>query len=177
MPNSWGRPPRYDTWQDLQALAFWVLIIGVAGFLIFPSFFKDVYSRLTEPTTQVATDAGNLDSYGLNLDSSNLTQGTSSLLTPPDYTSSVLNGLYGNSNEVSTGYWVIFVADGEFKQLSVSSDTYTFLTRLIEKDKNGESKNTVILAANGQIRKFSVSTEIYSIITNMALIDTRTRTG
>lgn len=176
MPNSWGRPPRNDMWQDMQALAFWVLIIGVVGLFIFPNFFKDVYSRLTDPTTTVATDTGDLTDYsGLNLDSSNLTQDTSSLLYP-GYSSNVLTGLYGNNNEVSTGYWVIFVAEGEFNQLSVTSETYTFLTNLISKDTKADLKNTVILASNGQILKFTVSEEVYSIITNMALIDTRTKT-
>lgn len=176
MPSSWGRPPRNDIWQDLQALALWILIIGVAGFLFFPTFFKDVYSRLTDTTATVSTDSGTLNNYGVNLDSSNLTQGTSSLLNPQGYSSSVINGLYGNNNEISTGYWVIFVADGSFKQLPVTSESYTFLTNLIERDKNADPKNTLILAANGQIRKYTVSNEIYAIITNMALIDTRTRT-
>ncbi|HVJ50379.1 hypothetical protein [Desulfitobacterium sp.] len=175
MPNSWGRHPRND-WQDLQALAFWVLIIGVVGFFIFPTFFKDVYSRLSDPTTTVASDTNKVNNFGLNLDSSNLTQETSSLLNP-GYSSSVIKGLYGNNSEVSAGYWVIFVADGEFKQLSVTSETYTFLTNLINRDKNADSKNSVILAANGQILKFTVSEEVYSIITNMAVIETRTKTG
>lgn len=180
MPNSWGRPPRNDIWQDLQALAFWVLLIGVVGFFIFPNLFKDVYSRLTDPTTAVSTDTNNLtsnlnDYAGLNLDSSNLTQDTSSILNS-GYSSNVLTGLYGNNNEVSTGYWVIFVAEGEFNQLSVTNETYTFLTKLIASDTKAELKNTVILAANGQILKFAVSDEVYSIITNMALIDTRTKT-
>lgn len=177
MPNSWGRPPRNDMWQDMQALAFWVLIIGVVGFFIFPTLFKDVYSRLTDPMTTAAADTSTVGNYGLNLDSSSLNQDTSGLLTQPGYTSSVMTGLYGNNNEVSTGYWLIFVAEGNFKQLSVTSETYTFLTNLIDKDKNVDSKNTVILAANGQIRKFTVSTEVYTIITNMASIDTRTKTG
>ncbi|AHF06711.1 hypothetical protein [Desulfitobacterium metallireducens] len=179
MPNSWGRPPRNDMWQDMQALAFWVLIIGVVGLFIFPNFFKDVYSRITDPTKAVTTDTGNLtsdlNSYGLELDSSNLTQDTSSILNS-GYSSNVLTGLYGNKNEVSTGYWVIFVSDGEFNQLSVTNETYTFLTNLISRDTKADLKNTVILAANGQILKFTVSEEVYSIITNMAVIDTRTKT-
>lgn len=175
MSNSWGRPPRNDIWQDLQALAFWVLLIGVVGFFIFPNLFKDVYSRLTDPTTAVATDTGGLNDYGLNLDSSSLTQDTSSL-SSSGYSSNVLTGLYGNNNEVSTGYWVIFVAEGEFNQLSITNDTYQFLTKIIAGDTKADLKNTVILAANGQIFKFAVSDEVYSIITNMAVIDTRTRT-
>lgn len=174
MPNSWGRPPRNDMWQDLQTLALWVLIIGVVGLFIFPNFLKDAYSRLTDPTAAVTTDTGDLTDYSLNLDSSNLTQDASSLLNSGS-NSSVLTGLYGNNSEVSTGYWVIFVADGEFNQLSVTNETYTFLTNLIGRDTKADLNNAVILAANGQILKFTVSEEVYSIITNMALIDSRTK--
>lgn len=172
MSNSWGRPPRNDIWQDLQALAFWVLIIGVVGFLIFPNLFKDVYSRLTDPTAVVSTDTEGVADYGLDLESNNLAQNTSSF-SSSGYTSNVLTGLYGNNNEVSTGYWVIFVSEGEFNQLAITNETYTFLTKLIAGDTKADLKNTVILAANGQILKFSVSEEVYSIITNMALIDSR----
>jgi len=183
MPNSWGRPPRNDIWQDFQALAFWVLIIGVAGFILFPNFFGDVYTRLTDPTAQmVDTTSGSYDP--------NLSQGTyntyntgayngneSGILFPSGYSNpnSTTSSLYNLGNEVSTGYWVIFVADGAFKQLSVTSESYTFLLHLIEKDKSGEAKNSVILVSNGQIRKYVVTDEIYTIITSMASIDTRSK--
>jgi hypothetical protein len=183
MPNSWGRPPRYDMWQDLQALAFWVLIIGVAGYILFPNFLGDVYSRLTDPTAQMV-DSGSgsydpnrlKDSYNSGIyDPGNST----GILFPSNYpnTTSITSSMYNLGNEVSTGYWVLFVADGDFKQLAVTSESYTFLSKLIEKDKNGEAKNTVILVSNGQIRKYLVTDEIYTIITNMASIDTRVKTG
>lgn len=168
MPNAWGRPPRNDLWQDLQALALWILIIGVVGYIVFPNFFKDIYSRLSDPVTQTSTLN---DNYTLN-DSANLNTNANDqqTLLGQDF-SSVSNALYNNGkSEVSSGYWVIFVAEGEFKQLAVSSDAYAFLLRLIESDQSVEGKNTVILAANGQIRNFTVSEEIYTIINNMALI-------
>ncbi|SPF56756.1 conserved hypothetical protein [Candidatus Desulfosporosinus infrequens] len=168
MPSSWGRRPRNDLWQDLQALALWILIIGVIGYILFPNFFKDIYSRLSDPVTSTSTLN---DNYTLNA-STNLNTNASDPQTVlgQDF-SSVSDALYGNGkNEVSTGYWIIFVAEGEFKQLAVSSDAYTFLLRLIQSDKNAEGNRTVILAANGQIQKFSVSEEIYNIINNMALI-------
>jgi hypothetical protein len=188
MPNSWGRPPRYDIWHDLQALAFWVLLIGVGGYILFPNFFGDVYARLIEPTSQVVdTNESydpNLGSYDPNLQGSysNGTYDSSTTvgsLFPSGYYGSdtITSSMYNLSNEVSTGHWILFVADGNFKQLAVTSESYTFLLRLIEKDKNGEAKNTVILASNGQIRKYIVTDEIYSIITNMASIDTRAKTG
>ncbi|AET68895.1 hypothetical protein Desor_3400 [Desulfosporosinus orientis DSM 765] len=171
MPSTWGRPPRNEIWQDLQALALWILIIGVVGYFLFPNFFKDIYLNLADPAAQ--TSAIN-DQYTIN----NSLNSGSNLTDNQDYFgqdfSSVSNALYNNNNnEVSIGYWVIFVADGEFKQLSVSSDAYAYLLRLIETDKNSTGKITVIFSANGQISKYVVSEEIYAIITNMALIVSR----
>lgn len=168
MPSAWGRPPRNDLWQDLQALALWILIIGVVGYILFPNFFKDIYSRLSDPVTQTSTLN---DNYTLN-NSPNLNTNVNDqqTLLGQDL-ASVSNALYNNGkNEVSSGYWIIFVVEGEFKQLAVSSDAYAFLLRLIESDQNVEGKSTVILVANGQIQKFTVSEEIYTIINNMALI-------
>lgn len=172
MPSSWGRPPRNEIWQDLQALALWILIIGVVGYVLFPNFFKDIYSRLSDPVTQ--TTSLN-DNYTLN-NSSNL---YTDLTTPQSLLgqdfSSVTNALYNNGNdEVTSGYWVIFVSEGEFKQLAVSTEAYAFLLRLIESDQKVAGKSTVILAANGQIRKYTVSEEIYAIINNISLISVRT---
>ena len=171
MPSAWGRPPRNEIWQDLQALALWILIIGVVGYVLFPNFFKDIYSRLSDPVTE--TTSLN-DNYTLN----------NTLDLYPDLTTSqsllgqdllnVPNSPYSYGNdEVSSGYWIIFVSEGEFKQLAVTTETYTFLLRLIESDKKATGKSSVILAANGQIRKLIVSEEIYSIINNIALIEAR----
>jgi hypothetical protein len=172
MPSAWGRPPRKDLWRDLQALALWILIIGVVGYILFPNFCKDIYSRLSDPVTQTSTLN---DNYTLNNSANLNTNANDQQTLLGQDSSSVSNALYNNGkNEVSSGYWVIFVAEGEFKQLAVSSDAYAFLLRLIESDQSVEGKSTVILAANGQIRKFSVSEEIHAIINNMALIVDRT---
>jgi len=179
MSNTWGRPPRKEVWQDLQALALWILIIGFVGYIIFPNFFKDIYSRLAEPATQTSTlntDYQLNDSANTNTSSNSNTNSGS---TDPQTTlgqdfSNVSSALYNNGkSEVSSGYWVIFVADGEFKQLAVSSEAYAFMLRLIESDQNATGKSTVILASNGQIRKYVVSDEIYAIISNMDLIVAR----
>ncbi|MHB8124836.1 MAG: hypothetical protein ACYDEJ_04185 [Desulfitobacteriaceae bacterium] len=170
MPNLWGRSPRNHIGQDVQALAIWVLIIGVVGYLLFPTFFKDVFSRMSVPVAETS-----------NLADVNLPSTTSSeLLNPSDFSTqdpSVYNSLYNGKNEVSSGYWVIFVAEGEFKQLSLTSESYAFLLRLIEDDQKAVVKNSVILTANGQIRKYLVSDEIYTIINNMATVYNRTHSG
>lgn len=170
MPNSWGRPPRNEIWQDLQALALWILIIGIVGYILFPTFFKDVYSHLTTPAAETSTL--NTD---YTLDNTSSTDSTDPLASTGQDFSNVYNALYNGKSEVSSGYWIIFVADGEFRQLAVSSDSYAYLLRLIESDQNAVVKNSLILAANGQIRKFVVSDEIYAIISNMSTIDGRSK--
>lgn len=179
MPNHWRRPPRGEVWQDLQALALWILIIGVVGYILFPSFFKDIYSRLSEPVSQSST----LNDYTLNdTASTNTTTNTTTnadaanqqALLGQDF-SSVTNSLYNGNSEVSSGYWIIFVSDGDFKQLAVSSDAYNFLLRIIESDQGAIGKSTIILAANGQIQKYTVSEEIFQIINNMSLIGDRAK--
>ncbi len=152
-------------------MALWVLIIGVVGFVIFPNFFKDIYSRLADPVTETSTLN---DDYTLNNSTNpNIYTNDQQTFLGQDY-SSVSGALYDGKSEVSSGYWVIFVAEGEFKQFAVSSEGYAFLLRLIESDQNVAGKSVVILAANGQIQKFAVSEEIYVIINNMALIMNRT---
>jgi len=173
MPNTWGRPPRNEIWRDLQALALWILIIGVVGYVLFPNFFKDIYLHLADPVTQTSTLN---DQYTLNNSINTNTDLTDNQNFLGQDFSSVSNALYNNNNEVSLGYWIIFVADGEFKQMPVSNDAYAYLLRLIESDKNATGKITVILSANGQISKYVVSEEIYAIITNMALIVNRNNT-
>lgn len=173
MPNNWGRPPRHEMWQDLQALAIWVLIIGVVGYLLFPNFFKDIYTRLATPVTAT----GNLSDVNLpntqnSVDTSTATDSSANIL-PSDGSSNVYSTLYSGRNDISSGYWVIFVAENAFNQLSVSSDTYAFLQRVIESDQKNGGKNAIILAANGQIQKYNVSDEIYAIISNLAIIDSR----
>lgn len=173
MPGSWGRPPRNEIWQDLQALAVWVVIIGVVGYLLFPGFFKDVYLRLTDPSLETVTETGL--NYTLPSDSNSFANPSYPSYPSQQFPISVTDALYNNKSEISSGYWIMFVADGEFKQLSVTSDSYAFLLRLIDKDQKGVVKNTLILAANGQVKKFVVTDELYTIITNIAAIEARTR--
>lgn len=183
MSSSWGRPPKNDIWQDFQALAFWVLLIGVGGFILFPNLFGDVYDRLTDSGEYVDTTSGTYNPYNEDNNSYNS-------YTDEDYSTGIYsnpsNYYSGNytatnsplylGNEIANGYWVLFVSEGDFKQLSISSDAYAFLLRLIEKDSSGKTgSNTLILASNGQIKKFIVTDEIYGIVQNMSAIETRAR--
>ena len=166
MQGAWRRPPRNDLWKDLQALAIWILIIGVVGYVVFPNFFKDIYTKLADPVAQTSTLD---DNYSLSNSDTLTATDQQSLLG--QNTASVTDALYTNgNNEVSSGYWIIFVSEGEFKQLSVSSENYTFLLRLIETDQSVEGKSAVMLTENGQLKKYNVSAEISAIIENMALV-------
>lgn len=163
MPNFWGRSPRNRMGQDMQALVIWVFIIGVVAYLLFPTFFKDVFSRMSDPVADTSS-----------LAEVTLPETTGSELEKTQDYPSVTNSLYNGRDEVATGYWVIFVAEGEFKQLSVTNESYTFLLHLIEDDQKTAGQNSVILASNGQIHKYLVSDEVYKIIINMETISYRT---
>ncbi|MDI6811947.1 MAG: hypothetical protein QMC95_01525 [Desulfitobacteriaceae bacterium] len=184
MPNPWGRPPRNDLWQDLQTLAVWVLIIGVVGYLLFPNFFRDVVTRLTNPDAAQTATLGEVKLPNVSgQTNSNVSSGLdtslnalgSSFLTGQDY--NVAGTLYNSKPEITSGYWVIYVADAKFEQFALASDTYAFLGRMIESDQKAVPKEKIILAANGQIRQYEVSDEIYGIIINLATINARTHSS
>lgn len=174
MSNTWGRPPRKDFWQDLQALALWLVIIGVAVYIIFPNFFKDIYANLLNPVSQTSTlnmddQLSSSKNNYLSLDSNSSPQ-----LLGQDL-SGVANNLSNGNNEISSGYWIIYVVNGGFKQLAVSSEAYAFLLRLIQTDQNSQGTSIVFLASNGQISKYTVSDEVYTIINNLSIIMARSK--
>lgn len=153
--NPWGRSRNDDFIKDLQALAFWLVIIGVVGYLLFPGFFQDVLGRLRLPAETVTTET---------------TTQTVNLTELP----TVFQQVYGGDKlpELSKGYWAVFVRDGQFEQLGLTQDSYLFLSSLIEKDHaNGSQK--LILAADGQIQQVLVSDEVYAIIEKLSVINDR----
>lgn len=166
MRNAWGRPPQNDLWNDVQALALWVFIIGIVGYLLFPDFFHNVYSHLTATEQADTEELGEITLPSMTMDS----EGSANEFQLPN----VYNSLYTGESEISEGYWVIFVAEGEFKQLSLTTDSYTFLLKLIEDDRKAEIKNVVLVAADGKIHKFIVSDEVYDIIKKLNEINKRT---
>lgn len=151
--------------KDLQALAFWVVLIGVIGYLLFPGFFQDLVARLKWPgdsasqAVQPAVDTGLPGQTSLGSDFP-----------------LVFREVYGEGQtaELSKGYWAIFVHDGQFEQMALTEDAYRFLLGIIEKDRtNGKQK--VILSANGQVRQVLVSDEVYDIMSQLAIIGGRNR--
>lgn len=164
MRNAWGRPPKNDIWSDIQALALWIFIVGIVGYLLFPDFFHSVYSQLAVP----AEETGDIGEITLPSSSIDLGQSSSDYQLP-----SVYDSLYTGDSEISDGYWALFVMDNEFQQLSLSTESYAFILRLIDGDRKAEVKNTLLLAANGKIQKYVVSDEVYGILSNLGKINTR----
>lgn len=161
MRNTWGRPPKNELWSDLQALAIWVFIIGIVGYLLFPGFFHNVYTALTDPLEDY-------DEIGeITLPTTTFESDSSSQLPDLDVS------LYSDDSEISQGFWAIFVGDNQFKQLPLTTESYAFLLKIIDWDKKAESKNTLLLAANGKIHKHVVSDEIYEILLSLSKINAR----
>lgn len=166
MRNAWGRPPRNELWNDIQALAIWIFIVGIVGYLLFPDFFHNVYSQLT--VSEAETE---------KLEEITLPSMSSMDLNNPSYDyrlPSVSDALYSGDSEISDGYWAIFVAEGEFKQLRLTADSYTFLLKLIDSDRKAIIKHTLLIAADGKIHKYVVSDEVYKILQNLNIINSRT---
>ncbi|UWG95772.1 hypothetical protein LPY66_12700 [Dehalobacter sp. DCM] len=165
--NTWGHPPKNDLWGDFQALAIWIFIIGVVGYLLFPDFFHKVYDQLAfsgesietidEITLPTTTDEA--DDTTVDTDDSDLP--------------SVYNSLYTGDSEISDGYWAIFVQDNEFQQLALSSESYGYILKIIDSDTKGQAKKILLLSSNGQIHKYTVTEEMYNIILNLNKINTR----
>ena len=163
MRNAWGRPPKNDLWSDIQALAIWVFVIGIVGYLLFPGFFHNVYTALSDPYEEVG-DIGEITLPTTTLDSSNLNE-----FQLPDF----YNVLETSDSEISKGYWAIFVGDNQFQQLPLTTESYTFLLKIIENDNDSDTENTLLLAVNGNIHKHTVSDEIYEILFSLSKINTR----
>ena len=163
MRNAWGRPPKNDIWSDIQALAIWVFIIGIVGYLLFPGFFNNVYTALTDPYEETEQ----LGEITLPTSSVDFTNSLGNYQLPDLY-----NSLKTQDSEISQGYWAIFVGDNQFKQLSLNTESYTFLLKLIENDQS-ETPNTLLLAVNGNIHKHSVSNEIYEILLSLSKINSK----
>ncbi|MDR3600969.1 MAG: hypothetical protein P4L49_10915 [Desulfosporosinus sp.] len=160
MYNQWGRQPmRKDSWT----LVLGIIIIGMMGYLFIPNFFK---SDPTVPATNL-NDVNQPNTYDPNA----LNSAGNPIQNSPS-TNNILNN--GNSNnELTTGYWILFVSNGTVQQLSVNAQEYALVQGLIESDSKGIAKITVFLIDNGQIHQFVITNETYSIISNIAIINTR----
>jgi len=151
----------------MQLLVLWIFIIGVVGYLIFPGFFNNVYERLTDDTSAESVIAD------YSISNSSETSGTYSSL--PDYTSYYYPYSSSKAEEITSGYWVMFVEEGKLTQLSLTYEGFSFLKNLVQADRTTGGEQTLIFVENGQIQKYEVSAEIYNIVQNLAIIDGRVK--
>lgn len=167
MNNGWGRQNSKDVWSDIQALAIWIFIVGVVGYLLFPDFFHNVYAQLTLPVEENGVEGDG----EIVLPTSNLELGFDSGLNSA--LPNVYQSLYSGASEISDGYWALFVHENAFNQLALSNESYTFLLRLIDGDRKAEVKQTLLLAANGKVGKYQISQEVYDIVIRLSQINHR----
>ncbi|HUX46786.1 MAG TPA: hypothetical protein VMV58_02120 [Desulfosporosinus sp.] len=168
MSNQWWRQPRGKLSQEFGTLAIGIVIIGIIGYLFFPSLFKDIYS-LSNPTV-AATTLNN--AYLPSTDNPNaLNSSSSSSQLFPSVNNTVNIG--SEKNVITSGYWVLYVSNGTSQQLSVNAQDYAFIQELIQSDSRGSATVTIFLIDNGQIHQYVVSNEVYSVISNIATIETR----
>jgi hypothetical protein len=160
MPNQWGHQPMgKDSWR----LVLGIVIIGIIGYLLIPNFLK---AEATIPATSL-NNVNPSSTYDPN-DPNSSGYPTQSLPT----VTNALNNSNGN-NELTAGYWILFLYDGTIQQLPVNAQDYAFVQGLVNSDTKGTSTNPVFLVESGQIQKYVVSNETYSIISNMATINRR----
>ena len=142
-----------------------IVIIGIIGYLLLPSFSKTI--NPSNDTTVTGTSLENINQPSTN--DSNALNSPSQLFPSVNNTMNIGNG----NNALTSGYWVLYISNGTTQQLSVNTQDYAFLQELFQSDNNGIGASTVFLVNNGQISQYIVSKEIYSIISNMASIKAR----
>lgn len=170
MSNHWGRPPRTKQGQSFLGSISVILLIGLLVYFLAPQIKTKIVS-LIKPS-YAATNPYNAD---LPRTSNSSVPNMDSTFTNSNSNSSSTYNLSGNiqSNEVTTGYWLLFIANGQMSQLSVDAETTAFIRQLIEKDRNSQGKNTLVLFENSRSRQYMVSDEVNSVVTSLSVIDTR----
>ena len=158
------RQPRSEFRPDIGTLALGIVIIGIVGYLLFSTFFKDIGD-----STIAATSLNNINLPSTTNPNDLYPPSSSSQLFPS--ANNTMN--LGVENSVTSGYGVLYVSNGISQQLSVNAQDYAFLQGLFQSDNKGIGAITVFLVDNSQIHQYIVSNETYSIISNIASIKAR----
>ena len=159
MPNQWG--PRKQA--KIPPAVIGIIVLGIIGFMLFPKFLENTSTSVLASQSTMSQDlnSGNLPTTTTGQDNSQtniLNQGLSG----------GISGISGNgANDLTGGYWVLFVNNGAMEQLSLNSQDFAFIQELVGSDTNGRAAYPVFLVENGQIQRYTVSTEISSIIINL----------
>ncbi|KTE92464.1 hypothetical protein AT727_19110 [Desulfitobacterium hafniense] len=174
MSNQWGRTQRNRP-SIVKGIAFF-LSVSILAYLSFPGLKNMIYPLLKP--TYAATNSSN---YTLPKTNNSLTQSSppDSILTYPIQDSLSTYNLANETknNEVTTGFWLLFVANGQISQLSVDAETIAFIQLLINKDLRSSGKNNLVLVENGRFRQYMISDEINSVVASLSVIDIRASKG
>ncbi|MDR3540110.1 MAG: hypothetical protein P4L69_03950 [Desulfosporosinus sp.] len=169
MSNQWGRQPMgKDSW----ILVLGVVIIGIIGYLFIPNLIKP-FNSSTDPT--VPATILNSDNQPSTNDPYALNSSGYPIQNLPSVNNTLNNG--NGNNEITTGYWILFLYNGTIQQLPINAQDYAFVQGLVNSDTKGTPTNPLFLVENGQIQKYVVSNETYSIISNIATINRRSSTS
>lgn len=161
MPNQWG--PRKQA--AISPAVIGIIVLGIIGFMLFPKFLENT-STSTSALANQSTMSQDLSSG--NLSNANTGQDNSQTNILNQGLSGGISGISGNgTNNLTGGYWVLFVNNGAMEQLSLNSQDFAFIQELVSSDANGRAAYPVFLVENGQIQRYTVSTEISSIIINL----------
>jgi len=158
--NQWGRQ---SVGKDLRTLALVIVIIGIIGYRILPNYFK------VDPTVTGTSLDNVIQPSTYDLNALNSSSSSAQLFPSVNNTMNIGSG----NNAIMAAYWILFVSNGTFQQLSVNAQEYALVQGLIESDSKGTATITVFLIDNGQIHQYIVSNETYSVISNMATINAR----
>ena len=170
MSNQWGSIPRIKKHLSIGKLVSVIVLFGILMYLFFPRFINKMDSLINP--TYAATNSNDYSLPNTN-NSSALKSPTYSIQNSP----STYNTFSDKKSEVTTGYWLLFVVNGQMSQLSSDVETTTFIQQLIESDRKSTGNNTLFLVENGRFRQYMVSNEIYSVVSNLSVIDTRVSKG
>jgi len=169
MSNQWGRQPMG---KDSLTLVLGIVIIGIIAYLLLPNISRGINSSADPTVTATSLNNDNQpntnDPYALNSNSSGYpTQNI------PSVNNTLINGNGNGNNEITTGYWILFLYNGTIQQLPINAQDYAFVQGLVNSDTKGTPTNPIFLVENGQIQKYVVNNETYSIISNMDIIANR----
>lgn len=174
MSNQWGRTQRNRP-SIVKGIAFF-LFVSILAYLSFPGLKNMIYPLL-KPTYAATNSSNNT----LPKTNNSLTQSSppDSILTYPIQDSLSTYNLVNETknNEVTTGFWLLFVAKGQISQLSVDAETIAFIQLLINKDLRSSGKNNLVLVENGRFRQYMISDEINSVVASLSVIDIRASKG
>lgn len=163
MSNQWGRQP---IGMDSRKLVLGIIIVGIIVYLFLPNLFKG-----TNPSTEPTVPATSTDNINPPSSFDSNTLNSSGYPIQNFSNNNILNSR--NGDEITTGYWIVFLYNSTIQQLPVNTQDYAFIQELVNSDTKGNQTDSIYLVENGQIHQYIVSNDTYSIISSLENIKKR----